>query len=97
LSNNNEAYNAYFAWKKHVVFSDKKMAISPICDMCIRLHLEDYYNLNDEKKLENNRELVNHVCHIVMPDSKKFFNLNQFNILNNFIDYVKYTFFGLYN
>ena len=72
LSNNKIAYNSYFEWKKHVIFGDTIVALSPVCDMCIQLHLEDYYYFT-EKKFIKDRNLVDHVCYIVMPNNKKYF------------------------
>ena len=44
LDTNPEAYNFYFKWKKYAQFY-KEVYFSPICDMCIKLHLESYYGL----------------------------------------------------
>jgi hypothetical protein len=44
LNNNATAYNSYFKWKKNVIFSKDDIRVNsfrPICDMCIKLHLED--------------------------------------------------------
>jgi len=38
-------------WKKHVNFNHKSIPFSPICDMCIKLQLEEYYH--DEPKVIN--------------------------------------------
>jgi hypothetical protein len=43
------AYNSYFDWKKNVIFVNKFINFSPICDMCIRLHLETHFGI--EKKI----------------------------------------------
>jgi hypothetical protein len=89
LSNNDKAYNSYFEWKKHVIFDDKTVALSPLCDMCIQLHLEDYYYLTDNKFIKD-KNLVDHVCYIPIPNNKKFFNLKQSNFLNKVIDLIMY-------
>lgn len=45
LDKNRTAYNSYFKWKKHVSFESENNNFPPICDMCIRLNLEDYYGI----------------------------------------------------
>jgi hypothetical protein len=52
LSNNKTAYNSYFQWKKHVNFFDYDKMFSPVCDVCIKLHLEHYFGV-ESKVLEN--------------------------------------------
>lgn len=44
LDSNTTAYNEYFKWKKYVKF-DREYIKNPICDMCIYLHLEDFYGV----------------------------------------------------
>ncbi len=41
LNKNKTAYNSYFKWKENVVFDG--VYGGDLCDMCIKLHLEDYY------------------------------------------------------
>lgn len=53
LANNKTAYNSYFKWKKHVNFYK---ALNPkhtlkynfMCDMCIQLHLEDFFGIKSK-------------------------------------------------
>ena len=45
LDNNKTAYNEYFRWKKHVNFIDNLVSYGFICEMCIHLHLEDYFGI----------------------------------------------------
>ena len=46
LTKNKAAYNSYFKWKRHVLFDQQPLIYNPsICDMCIQLHLEDYYGI----------------------------------------------------
>ena len=53
LSENRTAYNSYFKWKKHVSFFIKPWTkVGPICDMCIQLHLEDYFGVK-KKSIKN--------------------------------------------
>ena len=44
LERNKTAYNAYFQWKRYVNFRDEGERVDAgfLCEMCIRLHLEDY-------------------------------------------------------
>ena len=44
LDNNREAYNAYFEWKQNVIFN-KPLKYTNLCNMCIHLHLEEFYGL----------------------------------------------------
>lgn len=53
LDSNKTAYNEYFKWKKFIKFYNaiipvKNHGLSPICDMCIYLHLEDFYGMNNK-------------------------------------------------
>jgi hypothetical protein len=41
LDGKKKAYNAFFKWKRHIVFN-KYIPLSSICVMCIQLHLERY-------------------------------------------------------
>lgn len=43
LSQNKTAYNSYFKWKKYIRFTDNEY--KSFCDMCIKLHLEDYFGV----------------------------------------------------
>lgn len=43
LSQNATAYNAYFKWKKYIRFTNNEY--KSFCDMCIKLHLEDYFGM----------------------------------------------------
>lgn len=45
LDSNRTAYNSYFKWKKHVIFRKKISIFSPICDMCIKLNLEEFFGI----------------------------------------------------
>ena len=52
LDSNKTAYNAFFKWKKYVKFDQGfRSTMTPICDMCIYLHMEDYFGV--EKKVFN--------------------------------------------
>ncbi len=48
LDKNTTAYNSYFKWKKHVQFLQVKSHFSPICDMCIKLHLDSYFGIKKQ-------------------------------------------------
>lgn len=43
LSKNATAYNSYFKWKKYIQFTNNEY--KSFCDMCIKLHLEDYFGI----------------------------------------------------
>ena len=45
LSSNTTAYNLYFKWKKHVNFGTFENHFAPLCDMCIKLHLESFFGI----------------------------------------------------
>lgn len=45
LSKNPDAYNAYFKWKKFIIRTNNEF--KSFCDMCIKLHLEDFYGRVD--------------------------------------------------
>ncbi len=52
LDSNKTAYNEFFKWKKYVKFDQGfRSTNTPICDMCIYLHLEDHFGV--EKKIFN--------------------------------------------
>lgn len=42
LDKNRTAYNSYFMWKKHVCFLSHEKIRSPICDICIKLNLDEH-------------------------------------------------------
>lgn len=48
LNDNMTAYNDYFKWKENVVFTGKPYKFSPICNICIFLHLEDFYGVKKQ-------------------------------------------------
>ena len=45
LDSNKTAYNEYFKWKKYIRFDSLEYPRQPICDLCVYLHLEDYYGV----------------------------------------------------
>ena len=50
LSENQTAYNSYFAWKKHVSFLDYSVDdFNPLCTMCIHLQLEEYFGIRKSR------------------------------------------------
>lgn len=52
LDRNQTAYNSYFKWKKHVSFENIPPNFSILCNMCIQLHLEEYFGI--EKNVVDN-------------------------------------------
>ena len=63
LSQDSTAYNSYFKWKKYVKFNSAPMHI--FCNMCIKLHLEDYFGY-EEKVLKDAGDYWNSAkqCHV---------------------------------
>lgn len=54
LSNNKSAYNSYFIWKKYIKIDSRNLFGSGfLCEMCIKLHLEDNIGYSEKKHLEN--------------------------------------------
>jgi hypothetical protein len=58
LSANRTAYNSYFKWKKHITYHKIQSGLSPICSMCIKLHLEDHFGI-ERKVIPDVAELWN--------------------------------------
>ena len=50
LNANKTAYNAYFKWKRYVRFrtNESRIKNGPLCEMCIRLHLEDHVGMRQQ-------------------------------------------------
>lgn len=48
LSFNKTAYNAYFKWKKHIMFSSYNSRMQPFCEMCIKLHMESFNGIEEK-------------------------------------------------
>jgi hypothetical protein len=46
LSKNATAYNSYFKWKQFIVPLDRRYQV--FCDMCIKLHLESIYGIEEK-------------------------------------------------
>ncbi len=74
LDKNSTAYNEYFKWKKHVVFNSFMGLGTMICDMCIKLHLMDYFGY-EKSKVENFSFLDRKNCKKPIPNNQTFFNL----------------------
>ena len=36
-------YNSYFKWKKHIVLDKEPKSDSFLCDICIKMHLDTFY------------------------------------------------------
>ena len=70
LDSNKTAYNSFFKWKKYANFDyEKPILFSPLCDMCIYLHLEDFYGIK-QKIYHNMNEYWNKENDCVL---KKYF------------------------
>ncbi len=79
INGNPSKYNAIFKWKKHIKTVPYSLNISPLCDMCIKLHLEDYYGI--ERKIRKNVESdwsINQNCKLISSNETKFFNFVNF-------------------
>lgn len=50
VASNKTAYNSYFKWKKYVNFENTSRKFPPFCEMCIYLHLEDYFGIKKSIK-----------------------------------------------
>jgi hypothetical protein len=49
LNENSTEYNSYFKWKAHISFLSKPiLSISPLCSMCIQLHLEKFLGIESK-------------------------------------------------
>ena len=71
LDKNKTAYNSYFKWKKHIQFyrylpKNYGYVYSPLCDMCIHLHLEDLGNSNRKIQIIKNPQ-KNFYCKSYAP------------------------------
>ncbi len=59
LDRNSTAYNEYFKWKRFIksdFFSNNKVKLGFLCEMCIQLHLEDYTGIK-YKQLDNLKQM----------------------------------------
>jgi hypothetical protein len=53
LDGNNTAYNAYFEWKKYLKYDPNHPIAGYLCEMCIKLHLEDHTGIIQKKKFNS--------------------------------------------
>ncbi len=84
--NQTESYNSYFKWKKYAKFNGhRQLTFNPICDMCIRLNLEEFYPNNLESKIIYDiGNYWNKSLHCKVPD----LGLSQNKDLNKFLLYI---------
>ncbi len=59
LNNNKTAYNEYFKWKKYLSYTSNPPKMAFLCEMCIKLHLEEQINQIEVKKLNFVKKLYN--------------------------------------
>ena len=59
LSNDEEAYNKYFDWKRFLRFSERFPIQSYLCEMCIMLNLEETTGVVEQKMVKNMSSLYN--------------------------------------
>ena len=53
LAHNKTAYNSYFAWKKFIKIDSRKSIGGYLCEMCIKLQLEENTGIIERKQLKN--------------------------------------------
>jgi alpha-1,3-fucosyltransferase len=70
VSSNPSVYNSYFKWKKHVSFYKNRVIFSPLCEMCIQLHLESYFGMK--------KKVINNIDEIWSEKNNCFYNLFYF-------------------
>lgn len=81
LARNKTAYNSYFAWKKFMQIDEKKSMGGYLCEMCIRLHLEENLGIVQHKQLKNLKKsfgLFENCLDIGFYDAKHF-NVTKLN------------------
>lgn len=54
VGSNKTLYNSYFKWKKYIRMDKKKLIGGYLCEMCIKLHLEQNLGVIEHKRLELN-------------------------------------------
>jgi alpha-1,3-fucosyltransferase len=86
VSKNPSVFNSYFKWKQHVSFYQNRIIVSPLCEMCIQLHLESYFGIKKKvihniskmwSKKENCYHKLFHFFKYILR--LKYFNKNQIN------------------
>jgi hypothetical protein len=56
-----DIYSSYFEWKRYLSMdadSSKLIHMSPLCDICIRLHLEE---AQEDSSYTTNRKIINNL------------------------------------
>jgi hypothetical protein len=48
LRNNLDLYQEYFKWKKYFVWHSFSRFMTPLCDLCLRLHFDTTLNIIDD-------------------------------------------------
>ncbi len=76
LDKNSTAYNEYFKWKRHIKSYSKRVFLSQLCDMCIKLNLEDFFGVEQQTARSDFALLWRRSnCKKPVPNDYKFFNL----------------------
>ncbi|CAF1082698.1 unnamed protein product [Brachionus calyciflorus] len=76
LSNNSNEYNKYFQWKKYLRTDDQIVKAGYLCEMCIKLHLEEKEKTIRKKELRNLKKMFGLYENCLAPK----FNENNFEL-----------------
>lgn len=82
LSQNKTAYNSYFKWKKYIRFTNNEY--KSFCDMCIKLHLDDYFG-QKKSVVHDLKWDLEHNCKKPIFENDRFY-LNVINEYNETCD-----------
>lgn len=80
LDSNPDEYNSYFKWKKYVKMDERKSIGSGyLCEMCIKLHLEENLGIVERKQMRDLKK-----SHGLFENclDVSFFDAKYFNITN---------------
>ena len=67
----NKDYNSFFKWKKHIIFT-RSPGVHPLCDMCIKLHLERFTGLEYKYIDDIDGYWNNDTCKIPKKNNNRF-------------------------
>lgn len=77
LDRNKTAYNSYFKWKKYLRVDTKKSIGGYLCEMCIKLNLEENLGIVEYKQLVDLKKMFG-LFQTCLDAS--FINVQYFNI-----------------
>ena len=72
LDRNRTAYNSYFKWKKYISYLNAVTNFSPICHMCIKLHLESIEGFKTQVIHDLQTYCHSNTCKIPSSNFKNF-------------------------